>query len=316
MIRPIAEFLALLGVAALTVHLFIPHELARILIYFVVAMLIAILFPTWRSPLEKDVVDLLYYTAAMTFVALLFVTKSAERERLHLSEELQVLEQQGRDIQAEIAAFGVVSANVDPYREWIDQQIEDAYVQKEEAQRAVCSCTQLGRLSTSCGEGLAATSRHEPGTIDLTRLYQELARPACDQLTQELQQLESKRARRSRIFDETLALARQLHANGVRQIGSAAVSAATLVEWLDHIRRSSVSPLDALVSKSAALSQQQEEIRGAIAASTARSKTGIGLWAGELSEYYWPYFLITLLGLKIARVDYRKKFATFGSAAK
>jgi hypothetical protein len=114
MIRPIAEFLALLGVAALAIHLFIPHELARILIYFVVALLIAILFPPWRSPLQKEVVDLLYYTAAMTFVALLFVTKSAERERLHLSEELQVLEQRQHDIQAEAAAFGVVSANVEP----------------------------------------------------------------------------------------------------------------------------------------------------------------------------------------------------------
>lgn len=316
MIRPIAEFLALLGVAALAIHFFIPHELARILIYFVVALLIALLFPQCRSPLEKEVVDLLYYTAAMTFVALLFVTKSAERERLHFSEELQVLEQRRHDIQAEIAAFGVVSANVEPYREWLDQQIEDAYVRKEEAQRAVCSCAQLGRLSTSCGEGLAATSQHEPGTIDMTRLFQESARPACNQLTQELQQLESKRARQSRTFDETLALARQLRASGVRQIGSAAVPASALVEWLDHIRRSSLSPLDALDSKSAALSRQQEEIRGSIAASTARSKTGVGLWAGELSEFYWPYFLITLLGLKIARVDYRKAFATFGSAAK
>lgn len=316
MIRPIAEFLASLGIAALAIHLIIPHELARILIYFVVTLLIAILFPPWRSPLEKDVVDLLYYTAAMTFVALLFVTKSAERERLHLSEELQVMEQRRHDIHAETAAFGVVSANVEPYREWLNQQIEDAYVRKEEAQRAVCSCAQLGRLSTSCGEGLAATSRHEPGTMDMTQIYQESARPACDQLTHELQQLESKRARQSRTFDETLALARQLRANGVRQIGSTAVSAAALIEWLDHIRRNSSSPLEALVSKSAALSREQEEIRGAIAASTARSRTGVGLWAGELSEFYWPYFLITLLGLKIARVDYRKKFARFDSAAR
>ena len=165
MIRPIAEFLALLAIAALAVHLFIPYELARILIYFVVALLIAILFPPWRRPLEKDVVDLLYYTAAMTFVALLFVTKSAERERLHLSEEMQVLEQRHHDIQAEAAAFGFVSAEIEPYREWIDQQIEAAYKRKEEAQRLVCACAELGRLRTSCGEGtrcyFAARTRHD-----------------------------------------------------------------------------------------------------------------------------------------------------------
>jgi hypothetical protein len=32
------------------------------------------------------------------------------------------------------------------------------------------------------------------------------------------------------------------------------------------------------------------------------------LWATEFSEFYWPYVLIAYLGLKIARVDYLKKF--------
>jgi hypothetical protein len=61
-----------------------------------------------------------------------------------------------------------------------------------------------------------------------------------------------------------------------------------------------------LSTRSASISKNQEAVQSELNAFSGSSKFGIVLWATEFSEFYWPYILITYLGLKIARVDFEK----------
>jgi hypothetical protein len=88
----------------------------------------------------------------------------------------------------------------------------------------------------------------------------------------------------------TLRLAKVLRANGTIQVGTIVLGLSQIAALLEQIEEDSNSARRKLTEQKAS------------------SKSGIVLWATEFSEFYWPYILITYLGLKIARVDYLEKF--------
>ena len=77
---------------------------------------------------------------------------------------------------------------------------------------------------------------------------------------------------------------------------------------LEQIEEDSNSARRKLTEQKARISKNQETVQSELNAFSGSSKFGIVLWATEFSEFYWPYILITYLGLKLARVDYLEKF--------
>jgi hypothetical protein len=80
-----------------------------------------------------------------------------------------------------------------------------------------------------------------------------------------------------------------------------------IVALLEQIEHDSDSARKKLTEQKASISKNQEALRSELNAFRS-SSNGMVLWATEFSEFYWPYVLIAYLGLKIARVDYLKKF--------
>ena len=139
-------------------------------------------------------------------------------------------------------------------------------------------------------------------------LRQKAAARNCKELEQVLLESAPHRDVGLRTPATTLRLAKVLHANGTIQVGTIVLGLSQIAALLEQIEEDSDSARRKLTEQKASISENQEAAQSELNAFSKSSKFGIVLWATEFSEFYWPYVLITYLGLKIARVDYLKKF--------
>jgi len=142
----------------------------------------------------------------------------------------------------------------------------------------------------------------------LQLLRQKEAARHCKELEQVLLESAPHRDVGLRTPATTLRLAKVLHATGTSQVGTTVLELPQIVALLEQIEQDSDSAREKLTEQKANISKNQGAVQSELNAFSSGSKVGIVLWATEFSEFYWPYVLITYLGLKIARVDYLKKF--------
>jgi hypothetical protein len=139
-------------------------------------------------------------------------------------------------------------------------------------------------------------------------LRQKEAARNCKELEQILLESAPHRDVGLRTPATTLRLAKVLHATRTIQVGATVLELSQIVVLLEQIEQDSDSARKKLTEQKASFSKNQEAVQSELNAFRGSSKFGIVLWATEFSGFYSPDVLITYLGLKIARVNYFKKF--------
>ena len=191
---------------------------------------------------------------------------------------------------------------------WIDRRVDEAFDDTERSRSRECNCASSGDLSKFCGGGVQIPQRVTPGKFELQLLRQKAAARNCKELEQVLLESAPHREVGLRTPATTLRLAKVLHATGTIQVGTIVLGLSQIVALLEQIEQDSDSARKKLTEQKASISKKLEAVQSELNAFSKSSKSGIVLWATEFSEFYWPYILITYLGLKIARVDYLEKF--------
>jgi hypothetical protein len=129
-------------------------------------------------------------------------------------------------------------------------------------------------------------------------------REICEDLGRLLGQAASYGDRSSRNLDNTVQLARLLRIDGSMPIGSSILSAYQVLTLLETATRDAARTRADLVAKRDGIAQERAEARATLDGLGKSEQSGILLVANEFTEFYWPYFLIMFLGLRIARFDY------------
>jgi hypothetical protein len=272
------------------------------------SMSLSLFFPSTWGTVDKEAVDLIYYGTAMFVAAGLFLAKEVERKRLELAPQINSLTQQQHEVEAEISSFDYVASNAPTFLNWIDRRVDEAFDDTERSRSRECNCASWGDLSKFCGFGVQTPQRVTPGKFELQLLRQKEAARNCKELEQVLLESAPHRDVGLRTPATTLRLAKALHATGTIQVGTTVFGLSQIVALLEQIEQDSDSARKKLTEQKARISKNQEAVQSELNAFSSSSKFGIVLWATEFSEFYWPYVLITYLGLKIARVDYLEKF--------
>jgi hypothetical protein len=304
----ILRFFLLALVVAAAVHFVFASDALRIAVFFTFVLTLSLFFPSTWGTVDKEAVDLIYYGTAMFVAAGLFLAKEVERKRLELAPQINSLTQQQHEVEAEISSFDYVASNAPTFLNWIDRRVDEAFDDTERSRSRECNCASWGDLSKFCGFGVQTPQRVTPGKFELQLLRQKEAARNCKELEQVLLESAPHRDVGLRTPATTLRLAKALHATGTIQVGTTVFGLSQIVALLEQIEQDSDSARKKLTEQKARISKNQEAVQSELNAFSSSSKFGIVLWATEFSEFYWPYVLITYLGLKIARVDYLEKF--------
>ena len=304
----ILRFFLLALVMAAAVHFVFASDALRIGVFFTFVLTLSLFFPSACGTVDKEAVDLIYYGTAMFVAAGLFLAKEVERKHLELAPQINLLGQQQHEVEAEISSFDYVASNAPTFLNWIDRRVDEAFDDTERSRSRECNCASSGDLSKFCGGGVQIPQRVTPGKFELLLLRQKEAARNCKELEQVLLESAPNRDVGLRTPATTLRLAKVLHANGTIQVGTIVLGLSQIAALLEQIEEDSDSARNNLTEQKASISKNQEAAQSELNAFSKSSKSGIVLWATEFSEFYWPYILITYLGLKIARVDYLEKF--------
>ena len=304
----ILRFFLLALVMAAAVHFVFASDALRIGVFFTFVLTLSLFFPSTCGTVDKEAVDLIYYGTAMFVAAGLFLAKEVERKRLELAPQINSLAQQQHEVEAEISSFDYVASNAPQFLNWIDRRVDEAFDDTERSRSRECNCASSGYLSKFCGGGVQIPQRVTPGKFELQLLRQKAAARNCKELEQVLLESAPHRDVGLRTPATTLPLAKVLHANGTIQVGTIVLGLSQIATLLEQIEEDCDSARRKLTEQKASISKNQEAVQSELNAFSRSSKFGIVLWATEFSEFYWPYILITYLGLKIARVDYLEKF--------
>jgi hypothetical protein len=202
----------------------------------------------------------------------------------------------------------IVVSNAPQFLNWIDRRVNEAFEDTERSRSRECNCASSGYLSKFCGGSVQIPQLVTPGKFELQLLRQKEAARNCKESEQVLLESAPHRDVGLRTPATTLRLAKVLHATGTIQVGTIVLGLSQIVALLEQIEQDSDSARRKLTEQKASISKNQEAVQSELKAFSRSSKFGIVLWTTEFSESYWPYILITYLGLKIARVDYLEKF--------
>jgi hypothetical protein len=301
----ILRFFLLALVVAAAVHFVFASDALRIGVFFTFVLTLSLFFPSTCGTVDKEAVDLIYYGTAMSVAAVFFLAKEVERKRLELAPQINSLAQQQHEVEAEISSFDYVASNAPTFLIWIDRRVNEAFDDTERSRSRECNCASSGYLSKWRSDSATCHS----GEVRIAIAAPERSRAHnCKELEQVLLESAPHRDVGLRTPATTLRLAKALHATGTIQVGTTVLELSQIVALLEQIEQDSDSARKKLTEQKASISKNQEAVQSELNAFSRSSKFGIVLWATEFSEFYWPYVLITYLGLKIARVDYFEKF--------
>jgi hypothetical protein len=172
-----------------------------------------------------------------------------------------------------------------------------------------CGCADHPHWAGACGP--MSVNKTEYTAMDES--IAQAARARCDELRREREERLSKDQARNgpRNLAEIAHLISRLQIEASLDVDGAKVAAREVVSWLvdaNHYaegeRQRIGSTLDQMTSKHHEIATSIRKDNAAIAEIAISSKSGISLLASEIKENYWPFVLISLLGLKIARVNY------------
>jgi hypothetical protein len=262
-------------------------------------------------------VDLVYYSAAIALAVLVFFASGSERKRTDLSASISQSSQElNRNLAiadaqlARYAALQRVISDPQPFHIWLDKSASEALDAKEVKEMALpCGCADHPHWAGACGP--MSVNRTEYTAID-----ESIARAAhdyCNELRRQRAERISKDQTRNgpRNLAEIAHLIAYLQIETSLDVDGAKVTAQEIISWLvdanhdaEGERQRIRTNLEQVTGEYYKLETSIRKNNVAIAEIAISSKSGISLLASEIKEHYWPFVLISLLGLKIARVNY------------
>jgi hypothetical protein len=309
MLVRIFVFIAIAAVIGVALHLGLETDTERIILFVVAVLVLAIAFPLRRGVLEKEWVDLLYYSAGILVAAALFLTKEIERKRLELSQQIADLNRQTVGIDAEIASFDYLASNVPLIVATINLKVDKQLGDLDSLAAQVCTCFRFGPVAGGrCGNSLALpTAPRDHSLFDPEQQFRRIElEPQCELMEGMLRDAE-RVGSSARDYAEIKRIIQLVGVPTSIPIGDLNVPVSRAVELIDHIQQQGTSDRDAMVERRNIAERQRADLGIKIKGLGVGERTGQVLKAAEFAEFYWPYILISFLGLKIARVGYVEK---------
>ena len=312
--KTLAAFLALaiaIGLVAnlLARHVFGLGDTGAIVIFALLIGVLALAFPQLVTPLPKDTVDLWYYALGIATVLAIFANNESERRRLVLVSEYQqaVTEKEGLD--RRLTAFRRTVARPDETFAQLRTQsraIADSLVSTKDY---FCRCAMpMAQCAALPGRGVLLREERafdlearEASRDGYAKLCSDLVNAKSEGVWSELSRLttmselaafdlKALRGSGQRVFINDLQVS-------VDDVVSDLVSVLSGAKDLELKRLRLESDLAGKASELQRARSRYDDI-GRI-----EDKMAHFSWSFAIG-FLWPYMLISLLGLKIARVKY------------
>jgi hypothetical protein len=246
----------------------------------------------------------------MLIAMVIFLSKPLERTRLEFDEQITALtsEQQARE--AEIRSFDYIASNTEAVLGDVNQKINDRLAWLDTEKTTECACAYVGGFS--CGETLPSPMRPSGGgQPDQVMVRRYRAMQQCVKLEDLLKNAENDRRLEARGLAETTRLIdllkREQELPGPLPIDNMPVPLPQIMELMEHARQDGKAWRDNKVQQQEGLKQEQNTWVDKRRKLGDTGRSGLALWAGRIVEFYWPYILISFLGMKVARVNYIQK---------
>jgi hypothetical protein len=290
----------------------------RIAFFAFTVLAFSIIWPHLRNTtLQKDLVDFVYYSAAIALAALVFFASGAERKKTDLSASISQSSKQLSETVSAVnmqlaryAALENVLADPQPFQIWLDHLTSMAMDSREMKDMAFpCGCADHPKLPGACGQ--MSVNKAELNAIDTQNV--RAAREYCDDLRRPRGERFAKDQTRNapREMTEIARIVALLQVDASKDIEVASVKAPILASWIidsgqaaDKENQNIRSALEQLTSRYSELDTSIRKDSAMIAELAISSRSDIGLLASEIKDHYWPFVLISLLGLKFARMNY------------
>lgn len=312
--KKLAAFLALAIVIGLIANLLARHifglgDSGTIVIFALLVGVLALVFPRQAAPLSKDTVDLWYYLLGIVTVVAVFANNEGERRKLILVSEYQHAAIEKASFDGRIAALRHIVASPNETFAKLQSRSREIADDLVSTKDYFCRCAMP---MAQCGDlpGSVGLSRRKWGEPDFeARASRDGYAKVCNELVREKREDQWLQLSRLTTLSELSAFDMKALQGGGRGLS---------VDGMQVSVEDVISNLVAVHAGSKDLEVKRLALESDLAAKITELQRARGRYddVGKIEDrlahfswnfvigFLWPYLLISLLALKIARVKY------------